>query len=352
MSRNNSPSREEREVALDQLAHVKERGIQWLLAHIDESGQPADSEQRNGWYRLPWTLAHVGLRDEAELVLSWAERQALTLEGDLREGGPRDQFVAKCCTYPLTILAQGAWLLERYDTALAIMNNVRTLMNWNTGGAYWERPEHRSTGRQLIYPTAQVGLAALMTGQHDLADATFGWFDRLWSAQPSLPDRLYPAWGPEGLVTNVEPADQFHCIVEFAQPRQAFYNPGISASFLSRYFMATGIERARAMALAILRLHDGATPEQYNYHESMQICKFGWGTAVIHEIDDDDRHVRNLVRMARWYNDSQRADGNWVPSGFLEPDPHISDAMAKTAEHTLWVSIMHSSLAGGQPRRL
>ena len=77
----------------------------------------------------------------------------------------------------------------------------------STGGACWERPEHRRTRRQWICPTVQVGLAALMSGQYDLADVTFEWFDRLWSTQPSLPDRLYQAWGPEGLVTDVEPGE-------------------------------------------------------------------------------------------------------------------------------------------------
>jgi hypothetical protein len=76
VTNSNAPSTEEREVAFDHLGQVKARGIQWLMAHIDESGRPADSQQRKGWYRLPW--AHVGLRGEAGTILSWAGREALT----------------------------------------------------------------------------------------------------------------------------------------------------------------------------------------------------------------------------------------------------------------------------------
>jgi hypothetical protein len=333
--------------AAAQLREVRRKGIAWLLDHIGDDGEPAAWQSRNGYYRLPWTLAVAGEREAAARVLSWIERNALSPEGDLLPGLPRHPFVAAAATYPLTIIAHGAWVLERYDTSLAVMRVLRdSFQDPVTGGAYMERPEARATSQQLLYPTAQLGLTAMATGQADMAHAVYGWFDRLLAAQRELPDRLFTMWGPDGLVTSYTDEDAFLTVTDFRIPLQAFYNPGISASFLSRYYMFAGEPRARELATMMLGLVARGTPEQFNYAQSMQICKFGWGSALAAEIDPDGGHIDNVIRMARWYYESQATDGSWYPSPFLVPEPSVADAMQKTAEHTLWVITMLSALAG------
>lgn len=335
---------------VDGLRQVRDRGVGWLLAHIDESGKPAAADIRNGYYRLPWVLAVVGERETAAKVLSWVEQNALTAAGDLGQGVPREAFTNRWATYPHSLLAQGAWALERYDTALALLQTMRSsFQDHDTGGAFMERPEAR-TGRQFIFPTAQMGLAALATGQQDVAVGAFEWFDRLWAAQPELPGVLYTSWDQAGLRLNPCQDDLFISKVNFGEPRQAFYNPGIGAAFLSRYYMVTRHERAREIARGLLQLSACGTPDQYNHWESMQICKFGWGSAVTAEIDPNGPHREHVLRMAQWYIGSQRNDGSWVPSGFLVPDPNDSHAMEKTAEHTLWVTFMLGTLAAAANR--
>lgn len=332
------------------LREVRERGRGWLLSKVGEDGEPAAARIRNGYYRMPWTLAVLGEREAAARVMSWIERNALTADGDLREGVPREAFTDRWATYPHALIAQGAWTLERFDTALTLVEKMATdFQDPETGGAYLERAELR-TGRQFIFPTAQMGLAALTVGRRDVADAAFGWFERLWDAQPELPRILYPSWGPNGLRTVADHDDEFWTIVDFGKPRQAFYNPGISAAFLTKYFMVSREPRAREIADGMLRLSAEGTPDQFNYWESMQICKFGWGSAMAAEVEPGGPHIANVIRMARWYVDSQADDGSWVPSGFITPEPNDSHAMEKTAEHTLWVSFMLATLAGGEDR--
>jgi hypothetical protein len=332
--------------AIGELRAVREKARRWLLDHVEKDGKPVAADEKNAYYRLPWTFINLGERETAARVMSWMEREALTETGDLREGAPRADFTSRGATYPLSLMAHGAWLLERYDTAQAIINTLRGLRNAATGGAYWERPEARRTAYELAYPTAQLGLTALLTGQSDIADDAYAWFVRLWHAQPELPDLLYGAWGPDGLVLRPDEADRFRCIVDFRAPRQAFYIPGISAAFLSRYYLARRETTARDLALSMLMLNENGTSEQFNYRESMQICKFGWGSALAYEMESDERHLKNILRMADWYRKSQAEDGSWVPSPFLTPKPSVADALYKTAEHTLWVSYMLTALAG------
>lgn len=328
------------------LTEIREKARAWLLAHIAEDGKPVGADRKNAYYRLPWTLAELGETAAASRVMSWIEREALTDAGDLREGTPRAEFVSKTATYPLTLMAHGAWKLQRYDTARAIMQTLRGMRNPDTGGAFWERPEARSNGYELAYPTAALGMTALMMGQDDIADGAFGWFTRLWAAQPELPGFLYGAWSADGLVTNPSEADVFRCVIDFSKPRQSYFTPGISAAFLTRYFLARGDERARQLALDLLVLHRDATPEQFNYWESMQICKFGLGSAAAYEMDPDGPHLANLLLMADWYRKAQAEDGSWVPSSFLTPQPNPTDALYKTAEHAVWVSYMLAALSG------
>jgi hypothetical protein len=332
--------------ARDVLARVRDRGVAWLLDHVDEDGRPAGADHRNGYHRVPWTLAVVGERAAAGSVLSWVERTALTPEGDLRPGVPREAWTERCATYPLSLLAQGAWALERYDTALAIMHTQRSFQHPETGGAFSQRPEARPAERQYLFPTAQLGLSGLTTGQWDIAHAAWGWMQRLWAAQPDLPHRLHTAWDTDGLVVDPTPEDRFMCVTDFREPRQAFYNPGIGAAFLSRYGMLTGDASALRMAGDLLDLTAGGTDDQFNYRESMQVCKFGWGSAMALEAGVDGPQVARLLRMTKWYVDSQSERGTWVPSGFLVPEPTVSNEIEKTAEHVLWVTMMDQALAG------
>jgi hypothetical protein len=337
----------ELERVVPRLRAARAGGVRWLLAHIGGDGEPAGAAEVNAWYRLPWALAVAGAREEAAAVLSWAEREALTPAGDLRPGAAQAPFTTGVATYPLSILAIGAWHLERFDTAGAIMDTLAAgYQHPETGGVFKERPELRATGRQDLISTAQAGLAALTTGRRAMADAAYDWIRRLHAAQPELPRRLYTATDDDGLVTDVPPELAFDLVTDLTAPRQAYFNPGIGAAFLGRYAMATGAGEARRLADALLALSEQATEAQFDHTDTVQVGKFAWGAAVLLEGGHDERYVRDLVRMGDWYADSQRPDGGWAPSAFQVPAPEDADVLWKTAEHVLHVTTMLTAIGG------
>lgn len=325
---------------------MRDRAVVWLLARLGSDGRPALADEHNGYYRLPWTLAYVGEREAASAVMSWIERHCLTNNGDLRPGPARQAWIEGAATYPLTIIAQGAWVNERYGTAAAVMDTLSSdFQHPQTGGAFWERPEARATGYQFSFPTAQLGLTALTTGRVEMASAVFRWYRRLLDAQPALPHMLYPVWGPDGLVTTVPEQLRFNGAVDFTQPMQAFHNPGIAAAFLARYALSTGDEDAQRMAQNLLALNRGATPAQFNYWESTAICKFGLGAAMLLDLAPEPQLIADIVRMTRWYADGQHRDGSWVHRTPSRPNPTEAHIMEKTVEHLQWIAMMLSSLA-------
>ena len=337
---------------LEKLRASRDLALKFLLDRIDSSGKPEGGPEHHA--RLPWTLAVAGARPEAAAVLSWHEREVLGADGDLLPGPNRDRWTFQWSSYPLSMLAFGAWILERYDTALAIMDTLVDFQDVETGGAFAQRPEVRKSQRQDLFPTAQLGMSGLMTGRPEVAARCFTWLTDLYQTQPHLPSRLYTARDENGLMiptkdsppTRIGSSFEFEVVTDFDKPKQAFYNPGIAAAFLARYYMATGDENAKHLGQNYLSLSEKGTERQFDHSESMQICKFGWGAANMLEIDPTAGHLLNVLKMTKWFIASQRSDGSWRDSAFLIPKPEVGDVMEITAEFALHESTLLKTLLG------
>ena len=327
-----------------------DRGCQWVLARIGPDGNPGADHCH--YYRVPWTLALTGHRSEGGAVLSWVEREALDLNGDLREGAPRTGFEKLWASYPLANLATGAWHLERYDTALRLAKRLSAYQHPETGGAFAAHPDHRTDERQDIFPTAQLGMTGITTGQMDLAHGAYKWFDSLWKAQPELPTRLYSATdGTELITSGHDDRSTWQVITDFTKPRQASYNPGIAAAFLGRYYMATGNDAALELARNLLDLTVNATEAQFDYNDSVQVCKFAWGASILLEATGEQRYLDYALGMGLWFIEAQNDDGTWNNSPFLmaetkDPDSVRVEITAEFVQHLVTIA----TAVGGRNR--
>src|SRR3954452_3762388 len=108
----------ERAAACADAAAAIRTATDWLLARTGDG--PLADELVAGAYRVPYALLLAGRRADAARVLSWIATEVLDETGDLRPGPMRTAFGQRWSSYPLAILAQGAWHLERYRTAEAI----------------------------------------------------------------------------------------------------------------------------------------------------------------------------------------------------------------------------------------
>jgi hypothetical protein len=338
----------DRHKAISRARAARDIGLSWITSRIDNSGEPRCDPAFA--YRLPWTLAVSGRREEAAAVLGWASRDVLTAGGDMAPGSLRDKFSSMAASYPLAILAIGAWHLDRYDLANKIMDALAGYQDQESGGAYSQTPEARGDEPlEDLYPTAQLGLAGLCTGRMSVAAAAYRWITDLWDAQPDLPARLFTRMIRGELVTDTagDAMDRFYVVTDLQGARQAFYNPGITAAFLGRYHLATGDDEALAAASRFLNLSAAGGADQFNYQESRQICKFGWGAAVLTEADPGNAAYESYtLRMTQWFVDSQEPDGRWHNSPFLDPAPTDDGDMAVTAEFVLHLSTILTALSG------
>jgi hypothetical protein len=91
---------------------------------------------------------------------------------------------------------------------------------------------------------------------------------------------------------------------------------------------------------------------QFDYTDSVQICKFAWGAANLLDLDPSNARYRGHVeRMARWFLDSQAPDGHWENSPFLFTDgPTVGSNVEVTIEFVQHLVFVSAALAGSAAR--
>ncbi len=327
---------------------AKRRGVEFLLDHIGDDGSVADATGgRVAWYRFPWALAVAGETAAAFSVLSWIERDGIGSDGAFHGGFEWDPSAnATTNTYPETILAYGAVLLRRLDIARRAMDFAQHYQDAETGGIFMTRERTGAGSPQLLFPTAQFGMSAVMTGRLDQARRTGAWFVRLWDAQPELPDRLYTIWTSEGLLAAFpEGIDRRHIVQEAHQPLQLFYNGGIAASFLTQLFLATGEQHWLDYARRYQQFSMESCPEQF---DTKQVCKSAWGSGLLYLATGDESYVSWIARMGDWFADAQEDDGGWSNTRAIEADPPLRHRLEITAEFVVHLDTVIAALSAAR----
>jgi hypothetical protein len=338
-------------VSSELLARVEDarrKGVDLLLQHIDPDGRVDDATGgRVTWYRFPWALAVAGETEAAVAVLSRIERAGLGADGAFHGGLEWDPAANSTTnTYPETILAYGAVLLRRLDIARKAMDFAQRFQDPNTGGIYMTRDRTGLGDPQLLFPTAQFGMSAVMTGRLDVARKTGDWFIRLWDAQPELPDRLYTIATSEGLMTVLpEGIQRRHVVQEAHAPLQLFYNGGIAASFLTQLYMATGESPWLDYARRYQQFSMECGPEQF---ETKQVCKSAWGAGLLYLATGDEPYIPWIAHMGEWFAGNQEPDGGWSNTKALEANPPLRHRLEITAEFVVHLDTVIAALAAAR----
>jgi hypothetical protein len=337
------------DAAIARVRAARDRGVRWLLDHTAPDGTPVGADQRNGWGRLPWALAVSGESEAAARVIAWAERGQFGADGNFAPGVAFG--TGRFGTYPLAHFAIGAWLTERFDAALRAMDALRAWQDPATGGCPIAPPADRATDVYDLLSTAQVGLAAVIAGQDDIADLCWRWVSDLVGQQPAdAGTRLFTfRRGPE-LLIEPDKSLEWLAITDFSQPRQTYYTPGMAAAFLCGYASRRREPAALRVATDLLGFNVKGCADQFDDPGSVQVCKFGWGVSAALVADPQGDWLPHVARMGDWFVGNQHADGAWAPSPFLVPEPSDIDKLVKTAEHVMEINAILSALGTARAR--
>ncbi|MER5452723.1 hypothetical protein ABT052_44140 [Streptomyces sp. NPDC002766] len=327
---------------LEGIKDARIKAVGFLTNRIGEHGRPDGWDQANAWWRAPWALCAAGAPDAAASMMGWIEREALTDEADLR-GGSFGGDGPGTPVYLLSPIAIAAALLGHHGTASAVMDRLAHWTDKETGGAY-EYQNYREDPLQDMLKTGQLGVSALITGRRDVADGVFGWLRSIWDAQPELPTRLYPSMSGGKLVTQFDENVRLLRVVDYERPKQLYFHSGIAGAFLAGYGDQTGSPEAINLADQYLDLNRKGTEAQFTDESSVQVCKFGWGAAILQIAEPTAARRQWVERMGAWFVDRQNPDGSWAPASFMAPEPGLLDHYWKTAEHLMELAYIEQSL--------
>lgn len=320
---------------------ARRKGVVWLLSHTNADGSIGPVEQGLFYYRLPWALAVSGETVAAGRLLDWIRHNQFTSDGQLRGVSPLGLYAEHYYTYPLATLIVGAHLRRQYDISHRGLKFLLTWQNPYSGGFYDSVGPIDPYSEEEMCATGQCGLTCLITGNLEAARRTATWFKSVWELQPELPERLYCAYSEAtGLITRF-PADRaFDSVVEAQGLWQAYYNPGLAAAFLGRMYMATGEGGYLQLARQYQGFSMDTTDRQF---ESAQVCKSGWGSAVLYEATGEDIYQEWTLRLGEWFIENQLADGHWENTKYWTPNPTTADNIELTAEFVVHLdTIVHA----------
>lgn len=322
-------------------------GVEFLLKHMNADGSIGPVEKGVFYARVPWVLAVSGETVAATRLVDWIRRNMLTPAGEVAgSASPNNGANELSNTYAETCLAYGAHLLRHFDVARQAMSFALRFQDPETGGVFMDRTRTGANGPQLLYLTCQFGMSALVTGHRAPAEAAGHWLKRLWEAQPELPNRLYTVYiRSGGLALQVpEGADPRHYINESQQIQQMHYNGGIAAAFLTRLYLATGDGQWLDLAREYQAFSMNSTEGQF---ETMQVCKSGWGSALLYVATKEPLYRDWAVKLGDWFVDNQYSDGHWENSHYIDPNPPLHKNLTVTAEFINHMDCISGSLATG-----
>ena len=300
---------------------AQRKGAEYLLRHVNFDGSIGHPDKGFSYYRTPWALASAGERESALRLCEWIRQHQFGDSGDFVGISPRplvDHYL-----YANAMLVIGAHALQQFDLSYQGMEYIREFVDPASGAFVNHTDSSGEHADQEDIPfNCGIGLACLITGDIDAAEQVAMWLQQMWSLQPDLPNRLYFVYSAQNqrLVTNFPTKDAQLYVVEAQQPRQRFTVGGIAAAFLARLYLA----RPRAAYLGLAREYQAFSQQQTDRQfEVAQVCKTGWGAALLYQITKQDVYREWALRVGDYFVESQFPDGHWINNEPLVDQPEI-----------------------------
>jgi hypothetical protein len=311
-------------------ATAAQRGANWLLAQTEDDGSLRGRPSLAAYYKGPCALAWSGRVEEAQRLLGFVKSNFLKENGDL--DGTGVAWLSQFQIYPHAWLAVGALELGDAGFASALIRFIERAWNPESGGF-----RAREDGTEEVMTTSMAAIACLRAGRLDIAGGTEQWLGRIFAAQPHLERGLYHAWMPgKGLL---EGDGGVFFLVDAAQPKQWYFQYGISAAFLADYSRITSKAEPLRLAQRYLKASRHCQDDVYKRPQS---GKIGWGAAWTWALTGGSEEHALVEAVVDGLCALQCGDGSWNVEGVYEAKPESTPEtrMDVTAEFVALLSQM------------
>jgi hypothetical protein len=300
---------------------ARQKGLEWLLGHVNADGSIGDPSEGFHFYRAPWTFAVTGETAAASAMCGWIRNNMLQPDGTI--GGPYRVF-NDAYAYRDATLVIGAHMALQYDLSYGLLPKLLTWQDPLSGGFACDRtPDGGMSDHMDIPYTCGGGFACLQTGRLDDARRVGTFLKRLYDAQHELPDRFFYSWSrsQQAPVTDFPAENRNAYVVDNQDPRrQRWTIGGIAACFLCRLYLADPRPEYIELARLYQQFSMSATPGQFNWSH---VCKSSWGSSLLYQVTGEQQYLDWTYRMGDWYVDNQEADGRWHWANYSTLGSHI-----------------------------
>ncbi len=310
-------------------------------------------------HKTSWGMYAAGVdHDTIARLLDWALAEALQPNGDFYfpEEGPEYRNFQRVYR-PLNFLRIGCFIGHPIVHTPGVIDRVLQHQHEPSGGVFNyigddpKQPEYPPTIGVLN--STFFGRLMIELDLRDRARAVADWICRWVDANRShlLEGRLYAHMTPNGeLVTEVKPGERIWKVVDYAVPRQEFWNPGVAIAYLAFFYDTMRSrwnepdEQARPYLNACMPLLDFDDDMPLDTYLWPSKCKAGWGAGEL---------MRVLVKYGE-----KKGSGAFSRNGpegaaqkrLLTPFSFPADTMEKAyrvAERTAMFTFMDNQLADG-----
>lgn len=253
------------------------KSIDWMLTQINPDGSVNPvSKGAIAYYKIPWALILTGKVEEAESVINWIVREAMTSEGDLKSD-KRQKFHLDYYTYPNGWVCLASHLLSLFDISYPLWSYISSFQDPHTGG-YCSRAPYRKNKNNLqdAISTAWCSFVGLHLGKVEEAIKAAEFLKRLYELQPHFQDTFYYYFYPQkGLLMEKppeEPDERFIRIKATEGVENWLYILGATIAFLSKLYLITGNKEHLALAKAYFDFISRCHPILYTTESCGKLC--------------------------------------------------------------------------------
>ncbi len=316
--------------SLEKILEARRKGLNWLLKMRNPDGSIGPYERGLFYYRVPWAFAVTGRDREASMLLQWIRDNMFAENGDFTGKYSRGEWTTYYYTYPNANIIYGAQILRQFDISYKGMRFLLTLQDKESGGFYDEMSKEGPRGEEDIWCTSQAGLTCLITGYLKEAERVASFLEMMYEEQPDIERKLYFVYKEgEGVITEFPKEKAKAYCVDVDKPEQWYFMPGIASAFLCRIYMATG--RSRYLELAEKYI-EFATRCKHLF-SAPQVCKVGWGAALLYQITRDYRYYDLAMKVADYFIEHQYPEGYWINVAPYRELQHIIEITAEFVVH-------------------
>lgn len=309
---------------------ARDKACQFLLARQNRDGSFGNPQRGVKEYFKVLSAYHVcGHTAQANHLCQWIRTLGMTSNGDFgpRPAGGREYDYI----YPNAWIIIGAHQLGWFDISQKGMEFLGDFWDPKSGGFYSSGLEREASTKQDLIYSGFAGLAALYTGNIDMARGVGRWMKNLLKVQPSFPQKLYTVYSRnQGLHTQFDIDSQFRYLLSGIDSSgdQPFFQVGVAGGFLARLFLATGEKEWLDLAKEYLLLAELANNHLFHL---IRAGKVGWAASLLFILTGEPKYKDMATRIGDFLVSTQARQGYWSSA------PGKSGNAEITAEMVIWL---------------